>query len=65
MTVVNWPYHQQHDTPWRFVPPPDPAGVINLNSAYHWLSWSGSTRDPLTFDLGGPRILEKLEITSM
>jgi len=43
MQVVNWPYHQQKDTPWRFVPPPDPAGVINLNSAYHWLSWSGST----------------------
>ena len=62
MTVYSWVYHQQVGTGWKFTPSPDPNGYINLESGYHWITWTGSSCEPVTFDLGVSGVkLEKME----
>ncbi len=55
---MNWPFYKQK---WKFVPTPNQeTGHIKPNE---WLSWTGNTYDPVTFDLKGAFLLDKIEAT--
>lgn len=51
LTVLNWQFHQQRGTGWKCIPSPNENGVIALDSALGWLHWTGSSGDPITFDI--------------
>ena len=55
--------HQHGALPWTFSPPPDVSGSIKLDSPYHWLTCRGSGPEAVTFDLGVPLLLERIELT--
>lgn len=64
LTVINWQYHQQRGTGWKFIPSPSENGVVSLDSALGWLHWTGSSSDPISFDIGVRGVqLEKIEFT--
>ena len=64
LTVVNWAFHEDVGTGWKFTPSPNPEGIIFLDAGYHWISWRGKSLDRLTFDLGlSGNKLEKIEFT--
>ena len=62
---MNWAFHEQLGTGWKFSPSPDENGVIKLGSSgFSWISWSGRSQDPMTLDLGVSGVkLEKIEFT--
>ena len=64
LTVINWQFHQQRGTGWKCIPSPNENGVISLDSALGWLNWTGSSGDPIMFDVGARGVqLEKIEFT--
>ena len=64
LTVINWQFHQQRGTGWKCLPSPNQNGVVSLDSAVGWLNWTGSTGNPISFDVGmGGAPLEKIEFT--
>ena len=64
LTVLNWQFHQQRGTGWKCIPSPNENGVISLDSALGWLHWTGSSGDPITFDIGVRGVqMEKMEFT--
>ena len=65
LTVLNWQFHQQRGTGWKCIPSPRENGVVSLDSALGWLHWTGSSGDPISFDVGVRGVqLEKIEFTS-
>ena len=66
MTVVNCAFHQHRGTGWNFTPTPDQNGRISFTSdTFTWVTWSGRSHEPVTFDLGMSGVkLEKIEFTS-
>lgn len=65
MVVINWGFHNQRGTGWKFTPSPDRSGRIHLHTGSNWIAWSGkSHKDPLTLDLGVSGVkLEKIDFT--
>ena len=62
LTVINWQYHKQRGTGWKFIPSPNDNGVVSLDAALGWLHWTGSSIDPISFDIGVRGVqLEKIE----
>ena len=64
LTVLNWQFHQQRGTGWKCIPSPSENGLISLDSALGWLHWTGSSGDPISFDIGVRGVqLEIIEFT--
>ena len=64
VTILNWQFYLGRKTTWQFSPAPDASGRIKLSSTYQWIVWSGTAADSLTFDLGSPLTVEKIEFAS-